>query len=191
MPIRGKNVAVCLKEPSEEFYLHLVSSQICRHKFGNFHVCKARLLYLISVLFALTKGFDSQKGIYLRGTFNTRSLIFVVRRRKDLDLVDKILGSESFTRWLGRERAYKQCFCILTTSDCKQFKQESIPVGCIPPILWWPPLDVSWMLGIPRGGGDTQINCLHSQVLGLLKHCFCVYYCPLTPKSHLSKLSQL
>ena len=105
MPIRGKNVAVCLKEPSEEFYFHLVSSQICRHKFGNFHVCKARLLYLISVLFAFTKGFDSQKGIYLRGSFNTRSLIFWVGRRKDLDQVYKILGNESFTRWLGGERA--------------------------------------------------------------------------------------
>ena len=68
-------------------------------------------------------------------------------------------------------------FASLPPLIAKKFKQESILVGCIPP-----PLEVSLMLGTLRGGGDTQINCLHSKVLGLPNHCPCVHSCPLTPQ---------
>ena len=57
--------------------------------------------------------------------------------RKDaINSIFKILGSEIFTGWFIGVRPVQgmrvRYFSVPTASECKQFKQECIPVGCVP-----------------------------------------------------------
>ena len=57
--------------------------------------------------------------------------------RKDaINSIFKILGSEIFTGWFIGVRPVQgmrvRYFSVPIASECKQFKQECIPVGCVP-----------------------------------------------------------